>query len=331
MRLLFILLLLTLFYCMQAQTVTGSWYGKAEATSKGANNNNYLTELIITQKGNEVEGIFGYYFRSGYQSYYIRGKYNPKTRLLTIKNLPVTYFKSLDIDGIECPMDFSAILFASKLQSTLSGAFVSQEKYKYTCPQLNFSYTLDVNDKSQDSLNRNSATVKKYWKPRNEELVINTSNISAATAIPERVTTEIKKDSAEKKAIDTARKKDLEKLVASFVQRKNILSNVVEIESDSVRVSLYDNGDIDGDSISLFINKVPVLTHQPLSERALNIYLAMDSAHASTEITMYAENLGLYPPNTALMVITDGAKRHEVFLSSSLTQNSSVVLKRKKR
>jgi putative heme iron utilization protein len=57
----------------------------------------------------------------------------------------------------------------------------------------------------------------------------------------------------------------------------------------------------------------------------------MDSVHLNTEISMYAENLGKYPPNTALMVITDGAKRKEIFLSSSLTQNSSVILKKRKR
>lgn len=328
MRILFILLLLPVSYCIQAQSVTGSWYGLAEAASQGANNNNYLTELIITQKGNGVEGIFGYYFRSGYQSYYIRGSYNPKSRVLTIKNIPVTYFKSRDIDGVDCPMNFTASLLVSGMQRTLKGAFVSQEKYKYTCPRLNFSYTLDTHEKKQDSLVRNGVSVKKYWQPRNEELVISTKDIAPATVHTNAVT---QRDSAQQKVVDTARKKELEKLVSSFSQRKSIRADEVEIENDSVRISFYDNGDIDGDSISVFINKVPVLTHQPLSDKALNMYLAMDSAHAVTEITMYAENLGLYPPNTALMIIRDGEKLHEVFLSSSLTQNASVILKRKKR
>jgi hypothetical protein len=331
MRLLLLLLFTALSFCIDAQTVTGSWYGITEAVNKGSNNNNYLTELIIKQKGNDVEGVFGYYFRSGYQSYYIRGTYNPNTRKLVIKNIPVTYFKSLNIDGIDCPMDFTAVLFVSKVVKSLTGSFKSQEKYKYTCPELKFNYTLDINETNQDSLIRNSANVKKYWKPRSEELVINTKDISASTILPQTINGTVKKDSATIKAVDTARKIELEKLATSFSQRKNILSEVIEIESDSVRISFYDNGDIDGDSISVFINKIPVLTHQPLSEKALNMYLAMDSAHANTEITMYAENLGLYPPNTALMVITDGTKRHEVFMSSSLTQNSSVILKRRKR
>jgi len=45
---------------------------------------------------------------------------------------------------------------------------------------------------------------------------------------------------------------------------------------------------------------------------------------------MYAENLGLYPPNTELMVVTDGDKRYEVYMSSSLSQNATVVLRKKK-
>jgi len=362
MRLLLIFVLLGASLVTMSQTVTGSWYGLAEASAKGSNNNNYLTELVIKQKGNDVQGIFGYYFRSGYQSYYIRGKYNPKTRLLTIKNLPVAFYKNRDIDGIECPMDFSAVLFTSKVKSTLNGSFKSHEKYKYTCPELMFSSSLDIDEKNQDSLIKSSTlNVKKYWKPREEELVINTRDISTTTAMAERMTTaaikdsiaEIKKvaaapdnvavsiakdtasvvskDSTAFKIAEAERKKELEKLVVSFEQRKTIVSTEVEIESDSVRISFYDNGDIDGDSITIFINKVPVLTHQPLSERALNMYLAMDSVHLNTEISMYAENLGKYPPNTALMVITDGAKRKEIFLSSSLTQNSSVILKKRKR
>ncbi|MDE3250145.1 MAG: hypothetical protein KGO82_15905 [Bacteroidota bacterium] len=322
------------------QTVTGSWYGLADPSAKGANANNYLTELIIKQKGNEVEGVFGYYFRSGYQSYYVRGTYNPATRSLTIKNIPVTYYKSRDIDGIDCPMDLRATLMVSKVKSTLSGSFVSQEKYKYTCPELSFRYTLDVNEKNQDSLIRsNASNTKKYWKPRAEELVISAKEVSTPDAMAERMVSRETNDSAGKhstidstafKLAEAAKKKELEKLVTAFSARKNILNSEIEIESDSVRISFYDNGDIDGDSIAVFINKVPVLSHQPLSERALNMYLAMDSAHAITEISMYAENLGKFPPNTALMVVADGEKHHEVFLSSSLTQNAVVRLKKRK-
>jgi hypothetical protein len=316
-----------------AQTVTGSWYGVADATNGGYNNNNYLTELVIKQKGDEVEGVFGYYFRTGYQSYYIRGRYNAKTRVLTINNIPVSYFKNRDIDGVVCPMNFSATLMVSKVKSSLKGTFASHERYKYTCPQLKVNFYLDGSEKNQDSLIRNtSGKIKKYWQPRTDELVVNTNDIVAAPVFTQDAEkTAVTKDSLDKKFAEEERKKTLQNLVQSFEKRKTILSNEIEVESDSIRISYYDNGDIDGDSISVFVNKVPVLTHQLLSDRALNMYMAMDSAHPSTEISMYAENLGKFPPNTALMIVTDGDKRHEVFLSSSLTQNAAVKIKRKKR
>jgi hypothetical protein len=331
MRIFFLSILLVVGFFAGAQTVTGSWYGIADAAKPGTYNN-YLTELIIKQKGDDVEGVFGYYFRDGYQSYYVRGKYNAKTRQLIIPNIPITYFRSLNIDGIDCPMDLTVTLMVSRVQSTLKGAFISQEKYKYTCPELRVAYNLDESEKNQDSLIRsNTDIVKKYWKPRQEELVVNTGNIMPAPmpTLPALVT---QQDTARQALVVTeTQKAETRKLVESFEHRKNIMMEEIEIESDSVRISFYDNGDIDGDSITVFINKLPVLTHQPLSDKALNIYLAFNKGHDTTDVGMYAENLGKYPPNTALMVIADGEKRHEVFLSSSLTQNAVVRLKRKRK
>jgi hypothetical protein len=316
-----------------SQTLTGSWYGIADPEKQGINNN-YLTELILRQKGTEVEGVFGYYFRTGYQSYYVRGTFNPKTRQVTIKDIPVTYFKNLDIDGVECPMDLVATLLVSQVKSTLKGSFLTHTKYKYTCPELRVSYSLDINEKNQDSLIRHNSNVKKFWQPRQEELVVNTQDLTPSVQPKTEARTG---DTASKVPVSATelaekeKKAEFAKVKQSFDKRKNLMMDQVEVESDSIRVSFYDNGDIDGDSISVFINKFPVLTHQPLSAKALNLYLALDRNHDSYEISMFAENLGLYPPNTALMIITDGDKTHEVFLSSSLTQNAAVKIKRKSK
>jgi hypothetical protein len=336
----FVVFLFTAF-ASNAQTVTGSWYGVADPVAGNASSNNYLTELVIKQKGDDIEGVFGYYFRDGYQSYYIRGKYDAKTRMVTIKNIPVSYFRNRNIDGIDCPMDFTATLLVSQVKSTLTGRFASQEKYKYTCPELRVSYALDETERNQDSVIKHSTSnTKKYWKPREEELVINTKGVvstpavvttttdSTATAVPDSA----KMQATAKEIADSIAKKEmLAKLVTSFEQRKTILSKEIEIESDSVRISFYDNGDVDGDSISIFMNKVPVLTQQPLSAKSLNMYLAFDKETSVAEISMFAENLGLFPPNTALMIITDGEKKYEVFMSSNLTQNSAVRLKKKRK
>jgi len=125
--------------------------------------------------------------------------------------------------------------------------------------------------------------------------------------------------------------RDDSKVIAeTFSKRKEVLARTLDVESDSIRLSFYDNGEIDGDSISVFVNHRVVLTHQELASRALTMYLHLDSTLEVNEISMFAENLGKYPPNTALMVITDGKNRYEVFMSSSLTENATIKIKRKK-
>ena len=66
MRTLFYIVLWIAPTLLQAQTISGSWYGRADVDLSGLHNN-YLTELVIKQKGARVQGIFGYYFRDKYR------------------------------------------------------------------------------------------------------------------------------------------------------------------------------------------------------------------------------------------------------------------------
>jgi hypothetical protein len=310
-----------------AQSVSGSWYGRADVNKEGVNNN-YLTELIVTQKGDEVTGVFGYYFKDSYQSFYIRGTYDKKTRQVVIKNLPVIFYGSSSTrDGVECPMSFQGTLMVSQVKNSLKGSFQSIDKYKYTCPEIRVNMALDIAT-PEDSVLKNTTAGKKFWKPQEEDFVVS----SSAEQKPVTTPVERSQNTTAVVAAPAALDPELEKkLVAEFEKRKNIYSKDIEIEGDSIRISFYDNGDIDGDSISVFLNKTPVLAKHVLNDRALNIFLALDSNKEINELGMLAENLGKIPPNTALMVIIDGVNRHEVYLSSSLTQNANIRLKRKKR
>ena len=312
MRLILICVLLFAIESASAQNLTGSWYGKANAAIEGSHNN-YLTELIIKQKDNEIEGIFGYYFKNGYKSIFIRGRYDKKNNRLIINKIPLTYFRAASIDGVDCMMNFAANVISSRVQITMNGIFLTDPKYSYTCPEFRVNYTLDKDELNQDSLIKNSVA-HKLWQPQPDDIVVNNNPVDTVR----------KADSV--KAPDVA----IENLVRNFEKRTTVLSKEVVVESDSVRVSFYDNGDIDGDSISIFLNKVPVLTRQPLAAQALNVYFKLDPSKDVNEISMFAENLGKYPPNTALMVVSDGENRYEVYLSSSLTQNASVRLRKKK-
>jgi len=349
-RLLHIFLFIAAPYLLPAQVVTGSWYGHADVEMAGIHNN-YLTELVIKQKGTKVEGIFGYYFRDKYQSFFIHGRYNPKTREVIILNIPVIYFNSNStVNSIDCNTNFRGILMNSKLGSSVKGTFYHDDKYKYTCPDIKVRYTLDKDDNQHDSLSTMVASSAHVWKPQADDFVVDV----AVKAPP--VTTEPPASPAKQpdSAVTAAVAPDLVPAVTtpqltaitalpanpvmndtkwiteSFTRRKAVLNRELEVESDSVRLSFYDNGDIDGDSISVFVNSQIILTHQELAAKAFNIYLHLDSTRDVNEISMFAENLGRIPPNTALMVLTDGKNRYEVFMSSSLTENATIRLRRKK-
>ena len=322
-RILLALFTLIVSHSVFSQTVTGSWYGKADVMIQGSHNN-YLTELILKQKGNEVEGIFGYYFKDSYQSFFVRGTYNPKTRAISLNRVPVAFYASTTRDGVECPMDFRGTLMVSKVKNTVKGSFYSDEKYKYTCPELRVNFLLDMKE-DEDSVLKSSVTGKKIWQPQPEDFVVSSQRNEQAKVIRQDIATNNTAAIPAPVIEETTEQKLLEK----FEQRKNIYSKDLEIESDSIRLSFYDNGDIDGDSISVFLNKKPVLANQQLSARSLNVYVALDTLMAVNEISMFADNLGRIPPNTALMIISDGINRYELYLSSSLTQNGAVRLRRK--
>ena len=70
-----------------------------------------------------------------------------------------------------------------------------------------------------------------------------------------------------------------------------------------------------------------VLSHQRLSDKPISLTLSIDKNAPENIVTMYADNLGTIPPNTALMVVTDGNKRYEVRMESDTTKSGSVVFK----
>src|SRR5258708_6521293 len=183
-RLLYICALLGVRAMLSAQTVSGSWYGHADVDIAGVHNN-YLTELVIKQKGNRVEGIFGYYFRDKYQSFFIHGRYDPKTREITILNVPVTFYGSVStLNSVDCNTAFRGVLIHSRAGSTVKGALYADAKYKYTCPNIKVNYVLDKSDNQTDSTLSAGLANARIWKPQPDDLVVD-----AIAAAPPVVTT----------------------------------------------------------------------------------------------------------------------------------------------
>lgn len=98
----------------------------------------------------------------------------------------------------------------------------------------------------------------------------------------------------------------------------------IKVDTGTIRLDFYDNAEIDGDSITVKVNNVVVLTHQRLGLKPLTTFIKVDLNTTFHEVEMIAENLGSIPPNTAVLIITVGEQHHRLSLSSSEAKSAKV-------
>ncbi len=111
----------------------------------------------------------------------------------------------------------------------------------------------------------------------------------------------------------------------SLLSRTSPVAATIHMEhEDSVELELYDNGEIDGDSVSLYMNGQLVVSHLKLDSRPMVMKLALDKSLPVNKLILYAENLGILPPNTALMEINTRGKKYNIFLSTDFRRNAMV-------
>jgi hypothetical protein len=302
---LFIALLLSLQ--VFSQSPTGYWYGAANVKLRNTYSN-YLVELILEQDKNNVKGVLNYFFKNTYRSIPVRGTYNSNTRLVYIANIPVSYYGSYYNRDVDCAMNFAATLRVSQVNSVLKGSFLSKPEYKYTCPEILFTLKLNTDSLRQDSVKHAIKVLKEtfqVWRPGE-------ADTAAAVKIQPR---------------------NVVNYVVSnqFKEREKVVAEELIVDSDTLKVDFYDNGEIDGDSISVFYNDKLIAFNRILSTRSVHFDIVLDSTKEINDLTMFADNLGSIAPNTALMVVNDSKKRYEIRLSSNLEKNATVRIKRKAR
>ncbi|ODT92818.1 MAG: hypothetical protein ABS85_08280 [Sphingobacteriales bacterium SCN 48-20] len=302
-----ILLAIGLFLSLQgqSQTVFGYWYGYANVKTKAAASN-YLVELILQPEKGYVKGILNYYFKNTYRSLQVKGNYNNTTRQLNLYDIPVTYFGSNSQMEVDCMMNMLATLRVAQAGSVLQGSFKGQPDYQYTCPDINFTLTLNDDISVRDSVLKAIREYKEtyqVWTPGEKDTV------RQVTIIQRKVSNLV--------------------VEGQYKQRENIVNNEIEVDSDSLTVDFYDNGEVDGDSISVFFNSQLLAFYQRLSTKAIHFDLVLDSTKDVNEISMFADNLGSIPPNTALMIVSDGKKRHEIRMTSNLEKNAVLKIRRR--
>ncbi|MCW3086936.1 MAG: hypothetical protein JWQ78_322 [Sediminibacterium sp.] len=291
------LLLLSLCLALNgfSQNVHGHWFGIG-TMGMVPSYNSYLSELILRQKGKAVSGFFLYYFKDSLVKAPVSGSFDEQSHRLRINPFPIIYYLSPTArNSIDCFVAGNFVLTASKTESILSGSLASDANHRYTVPEISFRLK-----RSDDT----AALVMKD-EPDDEPAPVKKTDTTVALS-PQSETIE------------------------AFTKREKIFTKELDIVNSTLKLELYDNGEIDYDSVSLFLNNKLILPKTKLDHRAIKLTIELDPALEYNELSMFAENLGRIPPNTAALIVYDGKMRYETLLSSDLSKSASLKLRTKR-
>jgi len=84
-----------------------------------------------------------------------------------------------------------------------------------------------------------------------------------------------------------------------------------------------------GDTVTVLQNNELMVGGRLVTDKPITLKINIKQNFPTHEFVMYANNLGSIPPNTALMIITAGEKRYELYLTSTEQKNAVVVVEYK--
>ena len=109
-------------------------------------------------------------------------------------------------------------------------------------------------------------------------------------------------------------------------QNRNVkVARVLEVASPNLKIKVWDNGIVDGDVLSLFLNGEMLFDNHRVTKnkRGVNVELSEDT----NLLILHAEDLGDIKPNTVAVSIHDGVKEQILILSSNLRESGAVMIK----
>jgi hypothetical protein len=179
-----------------------------------------------------------------------------------------------------------------------------------------------------------STTTKPQNKPQTKPLVTNRTTANNPPITKTQTIAEPRKDTIKRNTTPVVVDKPREikiPIPETTRSRTNELVRTVTVNSEDISVRLYDNGEIDGDTISVYLDGKPVISNKGLSTMPITLHLKMDEDNSDHVLVMVAENLGRIPPNTSLMIVQDGDNRYQVTISSTAQKNAMVRFRYQKK
>jgi hypothetical protein len=326
----FLLLFISGIAVIKAQTITAVWTGKI---------NLQKVEVNIVLKGADLTGTTCYYESPNiYVRYGVKGYFNSGTKEVVWWDDQLIEEKGQGSSGVNtrllarayfnCP-GYGRIILGEK---TSKGDKQLQRAREVTLDNTDWSNFTDEWDfvlesstvEANDAQITDSVNVVAAKKTIEDQPAKPFSDADSVIAIPKPTPTQIEftKSTITVMPVESIKPSGIEE---KYVARQKVFAAQIPVSGDSVELHFYDNGQVDGDSISLFLNDKLIFEHIRLTDKAYSIKLSVRELNSSNELIMVAENLGSIPPNTAYMVATVADKMYEARLES--TEGSSAVVR----
>jgi hypothetical protein len=335
-----------------SQNLTGIWRGYF-ITESGEN---YRLEFQVQQsKSKTVTGVsYSYLDTRFYGKATMTGNFAIKNNSFTIQELRTVEVKNMG-GGATCLMNYKFAYARSGREEFLEGSYVGKTEDRAN-PKNNGKW----GDCGGGTVYLRKVTTSDFYvepflrnnkiTPFNDTPVTNTavkpapknpvatkkktpSKPIAKTPVkkttPPVTTTRSTVDSPEPKIVTPViveKKADLPPYQAPQVtrSRKNELTSALTVTNEEITIRLYDNGEIDDDTISVDLDGRLIIANKRLSATPITYSLKMDENNSEHTLVMVAENLGRIPPNTSLMIVQDGDKRYQVSITSTEQKNAMV-------
>jgi hypothetical protein len=327
------------FHNADAQQITGIWKGKIDKKK---------VEIKIIQKGDSLTGTSYYYESpSNYSRYSIKGYFEPnsnsvvwwddqlleertgllsvtqKTPLLAVADFNCPGGGEMFLEGNASDKEKQIRRGSVDLTKTSNSIFNDEWNYVTTY------YTSGANHPDIiDSIGliATSSKTNKQTSVSNDPPVVKKGGMVSIPPMREKepVVAKVEPPVVIQQPVIEVPKTIEEK----FTTRDKVFIMEIPLAGDSIELRFYDNAEVDGDSISLFLNNKLIFQNIRLTEKAYIIKLPIADMQETNDLVMVAENLGSIPPNTSYMVAIAGGKRYEAILAS--TENSSATIRLKK-
>jgi len=341
MKIFYFFILLLISSTLFAQDFNGQWKGSFNESSYGfsglgGSGIDYVLELQT--KGSDVSGYSYTYFNEGTKRYYTICKLTG-TLDRSAKDLVVTEVERVKFNT---PPGFQNCFQTHKLHyvqdsgdiETLRGSWIPAPNQDGNCGYGTTFLSRRIIKKMALGTKPVEKTAdvpapKKAVASKPKKYVPKTAHKTPAKPHVEIKNPTVKENNTKREIpsiIPEIKKTDtIKQRITGFEPRRKDIIKTISIYQPTFKVDFYDNGEIDGDSITVFYNNKIILSHKMLSTKPISLTLSLDENVKENIITMYADNLGSIPPNTALMIVTDGNKRYEVHISSDTEKSGSVV------